>query len=95
MNELVIARKCQLDRNAERLDRHDRYRSNSGANRDVDQRILLAVDRGNPINHQRGEDRDRQTINKETCEEKSAIRVPQASLESKSYLAEQHIQESH
>ena len=65
MNELVVASKRQLDRNAKGLDRHDGNRSNGGANRDVDERVFLAVDWRNPINHHSRENRNGQTVEQE------------------------------
>lgn len=49
--KLVMARKRQLQRNAECLDGHDRDRPDSRADAQVDERVLLAVDRADLVNH--------------------------------------------
>lgn len=59
MNELVIAAKCQLERDAESLDRHDGHGADGGADRDINERVLLAIDRRNPIYHHSRENRNR------------------------------------
>ena len=55
MGELVIASKCQLDGNAETLDRHDGNATDCAADRNVDEWVLAAVRGGNAIDHYNGE----------------------------------------
>lgn len=59
MNELVIAAECQLERDAESLDRHDRNGADGGADRDVNERVFLAIDWRNPIYHHSRENGNR------------------------------------
>lgn len=54
MGELVVARECQLQRNAKGLDSHDRYRTHGGANTKIDKGVFLAVDRSDPVDHEPG-----------------------------------------
>jgi hypothetical protein len=65
MDELVVSSNGQLHCNTKGFDGHDRNRSNSGANRDVDERILFAIDWRNPVDHQSREDRNCDTVEKE------------------------------
>lgn len=55
MAELVVASKCEFQSNAEGLDGHDGDGSDSRANGEVDERILLSVDGGNLVDHGNGE----------------------------------------
>lgn len=51
MRELVVPGKGELQRDAEGLDGHDGHRADQGADSQVDKRVLLAVDRGNLVDH--------------------------------------------
>lgn len=55
----------ELDRDTERFNGHDGDRANGGADRDEDERVLLAVPRSDAIDHDRGKDRDSQAVNEE------------------------------
>lgn len=66
VDELVVAANGQFHRNTEGLDGHDGNRSNSGANRDVDERVLFAIDGRNSVDHQSREDRNCDTVEKES-----------------------------
>lgn len=48
---VLPAGKCQLDRNSESLRAHDGERPHGAANRDVNERVLLAVFRRYFVNH--------------------------------------------
>lgn len=74
MGELVVSAKSQLERNAERFHGHDRDGANGGTDRDVDQRVLLAVDGGDTVDHYGREDRDSQTVQQKACEVVSTMR---------------------
>jgi len=56
MRELVVPGKGELQRDAERLDGHDGHRADQGAYSEVDEGVLLAVDRGDLVDHHHGED---------------------------------------
>lgn len=66
MHELVVATNGQFHCNTKGLDGHDGNRSNSGANRDVDERVLFAIDGRNPVDHQSREDCNCDTVEKES-----------------------------
>lgn len=51
MRELVVPGKGELQRDAEGLDGHDGHGADQGANSEVDQRVLLAVRRGDLVDH--------------------------------------------
>ena len=59
MGELVIASKCHLERNAKGLDEHDGDGARGGADGQVDERVLLAIARGDFVYHADGEDGDK------------------------------------
>lgn len=65
MSELVVAGKGELEGNAESLDRHDGNGSDSGADREVDESVLLAVNGSNLVNHEQRKDDDGQSIDDE------------------------------
>lgn len=69
VDKLVIASKSQFHRDTERLDRHHRDRADGRANRDEDQRVFLSVNRGNPVDHHRGEDCNCQAVEEEPWKE--------------------------
>ncbi len=56
MRELVISSEGELKRNAKCLDRHDGDRTDSRANRYIDQRVALAVGGRNFVDHDHSED---------------------------------------
>lgn len=58
MRELVVPAEGQLQRDAECLYRHDGHGSDQGADPEVDQRVLLAVNRRDLVYHHDGEDAD-------------------------------------
>lgn len=60
MGELVVARKGQLQRNAECLDSHDRYRPDRRAYAEVDEGIPSPVSRGDLVYHYDRKDADGQ-----------------------------------
>lgn len=66
VDELVVASEGQFHRDTERLDRHDRDGADSRTNRDENQRILLSMHRGNPIDHDSGEDCNDQAVEEES-----------------------------
>lgn len=61
-----MAAKSQLDCDAEGLDGHDGNRANCGTDRDEDERVFLAVFRGDAINHDSREYCDSQAVYEET-----------------------------
>lgn len=65
MSELVVASKCQLQSNAKCFDSHDRDRSHEGADTEVDEWVMLPVDRSNLVNHKDGESRNRDRVYQE------------------------------
>ena len=66
VRELVVACECELDRDAEALDRHDRYGADERAYRDVYQRVGPAILRNDPVYHDDAEHEDRETIHHKT-----------------------------
>lgn len=67
MGELIVAAEGELQRNAKRLDGHDRNRADGGADRDVYKRVLLSVHGGDSVDHDGGVDCDSEAINEEPC----------------------------
>ena len=67
MGELVVPAQRELDRDAEGLDGHDGDGADSGADRNVDKRVLLPVRGRNPIDHNSRENGYHETIEKESC----------------------------
>lgn len=65
MRKLVVARKCKLQGDSEGLDRHDGDGADSRADREVNDGVLLAVDRSNLVNHDDGEYDDDDGIEQE------------------------------
>lgn len=65
MAELVVPRERQLDRDAERLDRHDRHGSHRAADAEVDERVLAPVARRHLVDHEGGEDGDDSAVEEE------------------------------
>jgi hypothetical protein len=65
MGELVIASKCQLDGNAEALDRHDGHATDGAADGDVDERVLAAVRGSDMVDHYDSEDSDGGAVEEE------------------------------
>lgn len=56
MGKLVMACESELQRNAEGLHGHDRYGADGRADRKVDQRVLLAMERRDLVDHDSRED---------------------------------------
>lgn len=67
MGELVIPAEGELQCDSKRFDRHDGDGANSGADRDVDERVLFPVHRRNPVDHDGRVDRNGEAIDEETC----------------------------
>ncbi len=65
--KLVMAVKRQLQGNAECLDSHDRDGPDGGADAQVDERVLLAVDRANLVNHDSRKYADAERVDQEPC----------------------------
>lgn len=65
VSELVVARKSQLQSDAERFDGHDRDGSHKRADTEVYEWVMLSVDRSNLVNHENGEGRDRDGVYQE------------------------------
>ena len=65
VGELVVAGKRELEGDAKSLDGHDRDGADSRADGQVDESILLAVDRRNLVDHEDGEADDRDSVEKE------------------------------
>lgn len=66
MGELIVAPKRKLHRNAESLDRHDRNRSNGGADRNEDERVLFSVHWRDSVDHECRKYCNGETVEKET-----------------------------
>lgn len=56
MCELVVPGESELKRNAESFDGHDGDRAHRGADRQINQRIALAIERRDFVDHDHGED---------------------------------------
>lgn len=67
VGELVVAGKSKLEGDSESLDRHDGDGADGRADRKVDECILLAVNRGNLVDHDEREDDDGDGVEKESC----------------------------
>lgn len=65
VRELVLARECHLDGEAERLDEHDRDRARGGADGEVDERVLATVFRCDLVDHEAREDSDEEAVEEE------------------------------
>lgn len=65
VSELVVASKGQLQSNAECFDSHDRDGSHERANAEIDERVMLAVDRSNFVDHEDRKCRDRDCVYQE------------------------------
>jgi hypothetical protein len=63
--ELVVAGKGKLESDTKSLDGHDGDGSNGRADRKVDDRVSLAVDWSDPINHEDGESNNSEGIEEE------------------------------
>lgn len=57
MSELIVPTQSKFQCDAECFDRHNRYGANGRTDGDVNERVLLSVDRCNSINHDCREDR--------------------------------------
>ena len=65
VGELVVAGESHLKRNTEGLDEHDRYRAGGGADGEVDERVLAAVLGRDLVDHEDGEDGDKEAVHEE------------------------------
>lgn len=65
VRKLVLSSKGKLQRDAKSLDRHDRDGANGRANGEVDESILAAVDGGDLVYHDDGENRDSYDVEQE------------------------------
>ena len=65
MRELVVACESHLEGNAKGLDEHDGDGAGCGADGQVDERVLAAMLGGDLIDHEDGEDGDKETVDKE------------------------------
>lgn len=66
---MVVAGKCELQRNTESLYRHDGDRADGGADGQVNEGVLLSVDWCDLVNHENGEGDDRYGVEQESCNE--------------------------
>lgn len=66
MSELIVARKGELEGDAKSLDGHDRDGADRRTDRQVNDRVLLAVDGSDLVDHNDCEDDDRKGIQKKT-----------------------------
>lgn len=62
MRKLIVMVEGEFQSNAERFDRHDRNGANGRADGDVNQWVLLSVDWGDPVDHDRRENSHRCTV---------------------------------
>lgn len=62
MSELVVAGKGELESDAERLDGHDGNRADCGTNGEVDEGILFAMNRRDPVDHEECKGNDSSSI---------------------------------
>lgn len=67
MGKLIVASECKLQGDSECLDRHDRYGTDGRADRYIDERIVLAVNRRDFVYHDGGEDDYRQAVDNKPC----------------------------
>lgn len=65
MRELIVSRECHLQRDAERLDEHDRDGASRRANGEVNQRVLATVLGRDLVDHDDGEDSDKGAVEEE------------------------------
>ncbi len=65
MRELVVSRKCHLERDTKGLDEHDGDRPSGGADGKVDQRVLAAVPGRDLVNHEDGENCNKEAVDEE------------------------------
>lgn len=72
MAELVIAGKGKLEGDAKGLGGHDGDGADGGANGEIDERILLAMERSNSVNHEDGKGNHGNRVEKEAYEWLSA-----------------------
>lgn len=66
MAELVISGKRELQSNAESLDRHDGNGADGGADGEIDECVVFAVLRRDPIDHEDGKGDDGDSIQEES-----------------------------
>lgn len=65
MCELVVSRKCHLQRDTEGLDEHDGDGAGRGADGEVDERVLATMLWGDLVDHEDGEEGDEEAVNEE------------------------------
>jgi hypothetical protein len=65
MAELVVAGKGKLESDTKSLDRHDRDGANGRADRKVNNRVSLAIDWGDPVDHEDGESNNSEGVEQE------------------------------
>lgn len=63
--ELVAAREGEFDSDTEAFDSHDRYRADEGTYGDVDERVGPTVAWGHAVDHDEGENEDREAVRHE------------------------------
>lgn len=62
-----MAGKSKLKGNAESLDGHDGDGADSRANRKVDESVLLAMNRGDLVNHENGKSDNSDSVEEKAC----------------------------
>lgn len=62
MCELVVTGKGKLQGDTKSLYSHDRDRAHRGANAHIDERVLLAMDWGNLVDHNASKDADEESV---------------------------------
>lgn len=65
MGKLIVTTEGQPYGDSESLHGHDGDRADSGADGDIDKRVLVSVDGSNSVDHDGGEDRNSQTVEQE------------------------------
>lgn len=66
VRELVVSGERELQSNAKCFDSHDRDRADSRADRDVDEWVLAAMLRCDPVNHEDRENANNDAVDEET-----------------------------
>lgn len=65
MRKLIMPAQREFHRDTEGFDRHDGNRADGGANRDEDERVPLAVDGRDSVDHDGRENSDCETVDQE------------------------------
>lgn len=84
MGKLILALKREFQSNTKCLDRHDGYGTNSRADGEVYQGILLAIFWGDLVDHDDGEHGNDGDVGEETCMSTTFSKIP-GRLESQSW----------